>query len=253
MFTTLFTRLHIWCIQTYICKMWGNCTSAHDTSLCHMSCWYFHTYWSHTSSSLPLLPFYIFLGALLLVHKCGKYWLNVCILGSSCSSVMSWIWQTNFQLHVSVTDILPMHGQSGKTSAWPQIQLRCLLLWLDICLNSVCTHSQTFVSLCSLAVCCFPVLQESYRWGIDVYFCYFVFGSWPHFVLSTLHSVYVSWVPCSRLKMCHTQKSFTHHESVVRLKIVLSSNVFPSGDLFLKVVIFSWEIFVSFFTVFHCP
>ena len=77
---------------------------------------------------LPLLPFYIFLGALLLVHKCGKYWLNVCILGSSCSSVMSWIWQTNFQLHVSVTDILPMHGLSGKTSAWPQIQLRHLLI-----------------------------------------------------------------------------------------------------------------------------
>ena len=36
---------------------------------------------------LPLLPFYIFLGALLLVHKCGKYWLNVlysCVLLEFC-------------------------------------------------------------------------------------------------------------------------------------------------------------------------
>ena len=62
----------------------------------------------------PLLPFYIFLGALLLVHKCGKYWLNVCIIGSSCSSVISWIWQTIFQLHVSVTDILPCMGYLVK-------------------------------------------------------------------------------------------------------------------------------------------
>ena len=60
------------------------------------------------SRCFPLLPFYVFLGAVLLVHKCGKYWLNVCILASSCSSVMSWIWQTILQLHVSVTDILPV-------------------------------------------------------------------------------------------------------------------------------------------------
>ena len=65
------------------------------------------------SQCFPLRPFNVFLGSLLLVHKCGKYWLNVSILASYCSSVMSWIWQTILQLNVSVTDILFMQTLDG--------------------------------------------------------------------------------------------------------------------------------------------
>ena len=95
--------------------------------------------------------------------------------------------------------------------------------WCDLSVCPVSTHCQTFVNLRYFAVCCFPVSQESSRWGIDVYVWYFVFGTWPHFVFSTRHSVYVGWVPCSRLNMLEMLRNLLH-----------IMNQLSDLDLFLK-------------------
>ena len=84
------------------------------------------------SHCFPLLPFYIFLGALLLVHKCGKYWLNVlysCILLEFCDvlDLAGYSPASCLCDRYSPRANLRWHGLSAKTSVWPKIQLRCLL------------------------------------------------------------------------------------------------------------------------------
>ena len=84
------------------------------------------------SHCFPLLPFYVFLDAVLLVHKCGKYWLNVlcsCLLLQFCDVLDLADYSPASCLcdRYSLYANFRWHGLSGKTSAWPQIQLRCLL------------------------------------------------------------------------------------------------------------------------------
>ena len=81
--------------------------------LCHVLLIFSHIFFLAIASLFFLSMSFLVHCYFLWVHKCGKYWLNVCILAFSCSFVMSWVWQTILQLHVSVTDILPIQTWDG--------------------------------------------------------------------------------------------------------------------------------------------